>query len=119
MIVPLTAPGDLDAALATPLAVVYKHSPRCGVCIAAEREIQHFAQGHPDIPVYWLDVVAHQGLALEVASRLAVRHESPQAILIASGTVRLAASHWEVRAADLDLAAAPVASGPAGGGAAR
>ena len=69
MIVPLTAPGDLDAALAAPLAVVYKHSPRCGVCIAAEREVRHFARGHPDVPVYWLDVVAHQGLALEVASR--------------------------------------------------
>jgi bacillithiol system protein YtxJ len=119
MIVPLTAPAHLDAALAAPLAVVYKHSPRCGVCIAAEREVRHFAQSHPDVPVYWLDVVVHPGLALEVASRLAIRHESPQAILVASGTVRLAASHWDVRAADLDHAAAPVPSGPAGGGAAR
>jgi len=119
MIVPLTAPGQLDAVLAAPLAVVYKHSPRCGVCIAAEREVRRFARGHPEVPVYWLDVVAHPGLALEVAIRLAVRHESPQAILLASGAVRLAASHWDVRAADLDHAMAPAPSGPAGGGAAR
>jgi bacillithiol system protein YtxJ len=119
MIVPLAAPADLDAALAAPVAVVYKHSPRCGACIAAEREVLHFALGRPEVPVYWLDVVAHRGLALELAARLAVPHESPQAIFVASGTVRLAASHWDVRAADLDHAAAPAPSGPSGGGRAR
>lgn len=102
MIVPFRAPGDLDLARAAPVAVVYKHSPRCGVCIAAEREVRHFAQGHPHVPVYWLDVVAAPSLAAHVAAELGIVHESPQVILLAAGSVRLAASHWEVRAADLD-----------------
>jgi bacillithiol system protein YtxJ len=102
MIVPFGAPADLDSARAAAVAVVYKHSPRCGVCIAAEREVRHFAQGHPDVPVYWLDVVADPTLAEHVAGELGIVHESPQVILLAGGSVRLAASHWEVRAADLD-----------------
>ncbi len=114
MIVPLTAPGDLDVALAAPLAVVYKHSPRCGVCIAAEREVKHFAEGHPDVAVYWLDVVANPGLAQEVAARLRVAHESPQVIVLAAGAVRLAASHWDVRAADLDDLVRPPCGVPGG-----
>lgn len=103
MILPLGASGDLDAAFRAPIAVLYKHSPRCGVCVAAEREIRHFAEGHPDVPVYWLDVLLHRGLAQEVADRSGVAHESPQVMLLAAGTVRLAASHWNVRAADLDV----------------
>jgi bacillithiol system protein YtxJ len=118
MIVPLIAPDDLDSALAAPVAVVYKHSPRCGVCIAAEREVRHFVEGHPDVPVYWIDVVANPGVAERVAARLGVVHESPQVIVLAAGTVRLAASHWDVRAADLEeLTRLP--SGVPGGGAGR
>jgi bacillithiol system protein YtxJ len=112
MILPLGTAADLDAALAAPVAVLYKHSPRCGVCIAAEREVRHFAEGHPAVPVYWLDVVAERGLAQLAAARLNVRHESPQVILVEGGAVRLAASHWDVRAADLD--ARVRTSGPAG-----
>jgi bacillithiol system protein YtxJ len=102
MSLPLGAPGDLDAAFRAPIAVLYKHSPRCGVCVAAEREIRHFADGHPEVPVYWLDVLADPGLARVVAARSGVAHESPQVILLAGGAVRLEASHWNVRAADLD-----------------
>jgi len=114
MILPLGAPGDLDAAFRAPIAVLYKHSPRCGVCVAAEREVKHFAEGHPDVPVFWLDVLANQALSREVADRSGVAHESPQVILLEGGAVRLAASHWNVRAADLDAHArrATVAGGP-------
>ena len=36
----LATPGALDAALAEPLAVVYKHSPICPVSFRAEREVE-------------------------------------------------------------------------------
>jgi bacillithiol system protein YtxJ len=117
MIVPLGSPADLEEALQAPCAVLYKHSPRCGVCVAAEREVRHFAEGRPDVPVYWLDVVAERGLAHLVAARLGVRHESPQVIVLESGAVRLAAAHWEVRATDLDALMRP--SGMPDGAAAR
>lgn len=117
MILPFGTAADLDAALAAPVAVLYKHSPRCGVCVAAEREVRHFAEGYPAVPVYWLDVVAEHRLAQLAAARLNVRHESPQVILLEGGAVRLAASHWEVRAADLDAAVRQ--TGLTGGPAAR
>jgi bacillithiol system protein YtxJ len=102
MIVPLASVADLERAWAEPVAVLYKHSPRCGVCIAAEREVRFFAQGHAAIPVYWLDVVNDRPLAQLVAARAEVPHESPQIILVVAGRVTWAVSHWEVRALDLE-----------------
>lgn len=102
MILPLADERQLADALAAPRAVIYKHSPRCGVCVAAEREVTFFAEGHPNVPVYWLDVIGHQALARTVARVLEVAHESPQIILLAGGRAVWSASHWEVRAQDLE-----------------
>jgi bacillithiol system protein YtxJ len=111
MIVPLASAADLERACAEPLAVLYKHSPRCGVCIAAEREVRFFAEGHPAIPVYWLDVVTDRPLSQLTATRIEVPHESPQVILLVAGRAIWAVSHWEVRALDLEeqLARVPAA----------
>jgi len=108
VILPLADERQLSDALAAPRAVIYKHSPRCGVCVAAEREVTFFAEGHPDMPVYWLDVIGHQALARTVARVLEVDHESPQVILLADGRAVWSASHWEVRAQDLEQRAGGV-----------
>jgi bacillithiol system protein YtxJ len=102
MIRPLEDDRHLAEALAAPRAVIYKHSPRCGTCVASEREVTFFAEGHPDVPVFRLDVVAHPELARAVARRVGVPHESPQVILVAAGSAVWSASHWEVRALDLE-----------------
>lgn len=102
MIAPLASADDLARAMADPVAVIYKHSPRCGVCVASEREMRFFADGHPAVPVYWLDVVVERDLAQEVAARVAVPHESPQVILLVAGRAAWAVSHWEIRALDLE-----------------
>lgn len=110
MIVPLRSVEDLERACSERIAVLYKHSPRCGVCVAAEREVRFFAEGRSTVTVYWLDVVSHRTLADLVAERTGVLHESPQAILLVAGRAAWAASHWEVRALDLEeqLARVPV-----------
>lgn len=110
MIQPLADEATLAAALAAPRAVLYKHSPRCGVCVASEREIGFFAEGHPEIPVYQLDVVTRAALSQSVAERLGVCHESPQVLLLAAGRVVWSASHWGVRAVDLEEQAARLAT---------
>jgi monothiol bacilliredoxin len=99
---PLDDERQLAEVLAAARAVVYKHSPRCGACVAAEQEMTFFADGHPDIPVHRLDVVSRPELAQDIARRLGVPHESPQVLLVAHGRVVWAASHWEVRALDLE-----------------
>ena len=94
--------AGLAEALAAPRALIYKHSPRCGVCVAAEREVTFFAEGHPDVPVYWVDVIGQGRLAGVIARALGVPHESPQVILVSGGRAVWFASHWEVRALDLE-----------------
>ena len=94
--------AQLEAALAEPRAVIYKHSPRCGTCIAAEREMSFFAEGHAAVPVYRVDVLARRELSDAIARRLQVRHESPQVILVAAGQAVWSAAHWDVRAVDLE-----------------
>lgn len=102
MIRPLEDEAQLAEALALPRAVIYKHSPRCGACVAAQREVVFFTEGHPDVPVYRVDVVSRSGLAHAIARALDVPHESPQVILVSGGQAVWSASHWEVRALDLD-----------------
>lgn len=102
MIRPIEDEAQLAAALAEPRAVIYKHSPRCGACVASAQEVAYFAEGHPEVPVYQVDVVSHQRLSDAIGGQLQVRHESPQVILVAAGHAIWSASHWDVRALDLE-----------------
>ncbi len=55
-------------------------------------------KAHPDVPVYWVDVKGQRPLSREIAGRLGITHESPQTILLRSGTVVWHASHFNVTA---------------------
>jgi bacillithiol system protein YtxJ len=102
VILPVEDHAAVEQAMVAPRAVIYKHSPRCGVCIASDQEIRHFVDGPCDVPVYWIDVVAQGQLSRRVAEHLGVPHESPQVILVERGRAVWHASHWEVRASDLE-----------------
>lgn len=99
---------EIDAVLAAPLAVVYKHSPVCGLSTMAADQLRTFAEAHPEVPVYLIDVVRERALAREVADRTEVRHESPQVLLIRDGAVVWDASHRGVQADALAREAARV-----------
>jgi bacillithiol system protein YtxJ len=60
--------------------------------------VQAFAEQHPDVPVYLVDVTRHRVLAREIASRLGIQHQSPQAILLQRGTAVWHESHFAVTA---------------------
>lgn len=104
--IPLTDPAGLDDVCRAPVAVIYKHSSRCGASIGAAREMARFADLEADVPVYVVDVVRDRATAGEVARRLGVRHESPQAILVRDGVAVWDASHRGVTAAALSRALA-------------
>ena len=61
-------------------------------------EVQRFMAEHPAIPVYLVDVIAQRPLSREIAARLGIRHESPQAILFRQGAAAWHASHDAVTA---------------------
>lgn len=54
---------------------------------------------HPEVPVYQVDVRQQAALSQAIAARLGIRHESPQAILLQSGTPVWHDSHVAVTAA--------------------
>lgn len=84
--------------------LLYKHSFACGVAQWSWENVQAFRAKGPDIPVYWLDVIAQRELAREVARLLDVPHASPQAILVEDGVAVWDASHMGVRADLLERA---------------
>lgn len=88
---------DLDTALASERALIYKHSSRCELSASAKREVAAFAENFPDAAVYVIDVIADRPLSDALESRLELRHESPQAILIEGGHLASHASHRAVR----------------------
>ncbi|MGK7310750.1 MAG: bacillithiol system redox-active protein YtxJ [Candidatus Longimicrobiales bacterium M2_2A_002] len=93
---PIRQKGELDTVLDQPVAVLYKHSPLCGASAAAVREVRAFMSSHTDVPVYLVDVIRDRPLAREVARRLSIRHESPQAFVLRDGRVVWSGSHHSV-----------------------
>jgi bacillithiol system protein YtxJ len=102
MIRPVTEAGGLEAAAAADVAVLYKHSPRCGASRTAQAEVRRFADAHPEVLVFELDVVAHRPMAREAAERFGVRHASPQVIVLRRGRVVWDGSQWEVEAGAIE-----------------
>ena len=83
----------LRRALSADAAVLYKHSPVCALSALAMRQVRRFAEGHPDVLVYVVDVVGQRALSDRIESTFRVRHQSPQAIFLLRGTAVWDASH--------------------------
>jgi bacillithiol system protein YtxJ len=94
----------LEEAMTAPLAVLYKHSTRCGVSSGSLIEMRQFAERHPDIPVYIIDVVADRDVAQLTADATGVRHESPQVLLTKAGVVLWSTAHFGVSCRRLERA---------------
>ncbi len=98
---PLVTAAQLDAVLRAPVAVLFKHSPRCPISWAAHQEVRELLAARPDAPVWLVDVIVQRGLSREVAERTGVVHQSPQVLVLGAGEVLYDASHFEVQAGDL------------------
>ncbi len=90
--------SDVDALFAEDLAMVYKHSPTCGICAAAAGEVGRFVERHPSAALYQVDVLAARPLSRDIAARAGVTHESPQVILLRKGAPVWHASHYAITA---------------------
>jgi bacillithiol system protein YtxJ len=93
---------DLDTLLATssdrPL-LLFKHSAACGTSAEAlDALIDHLDQDLLEARYAIVTVQTHRELSHAVATRLGVRHETPQALLIWQGRVVWSASHFRVTA---------------------
>ena len=88
--------AQLDDVLASDLAVIFKHSYRCGISSVALLQVRRALKKNLAAPVYLVDVVADSPLSQQIVKVTAVRHESPQAILIRNGRAVWSASHGGV-----------------------
>lgn len=77
--------------------VLYKHSVTCPVSAAAQQQMQQLTK-REDPPVYALVVQESRPLSNEIASSLAIRHETPQVIVLYKGRPVFQASHRHVTA---------------------
>lgn len=95
---PLTSAADLEAALdrsrATPV-ILFKHSQTCGISHMARAGL---VEGNLPAPVLEVVVQRDRPLSDALASRLGVRHESPQVFVVANGVVTWHSSHAGVTA---------------------
>ena len=101
---PLRDATALEESLSARVAVLYKHSTRCGVSSGSLIEMRQFAERHPDVPVYIIDVVADRDIARRSADATGVRHESPQVILLVAGHAVWNTSHFSVSCPRLERA---------------
>ena len=101
---------ELDRLLAAsdrrPL-LLFKHSYTCGVSAEALDElVTHLNEGSSDAVYAMVTVQTHRHVSNAVASKLGIRHETPQALLVRDGRVVWSASHFRVTASAVEGAIA-------------
>jgi len=92
--------------------LLFKHSHSCGISAEALDElIDHLnsaggTAGTAARPARYavVTVQTHRDVSNAVATRLGVRHETPQAIIVRGGKVVWSASHFRVNAASIEKA---------------
>lgn len=72
--------------------IVYKHSPTCDLCGWSQHVLGKMA-AQDGVTLELVEVFAQRALSNAIAERFAVRHESPQVLIIEDGQVSWHASH--------------------------
>jgi bacillithiol system protein YtxJ len=83
--------------------LVFKHSDTCPISAAAHHRIlRAIHDNRLTLPVYRIIVQDSPNLSSEIAAKLHVQHESPQALIIKNGEALLHASHGDINPDDLN-----------------
>lgn len=73
--------------------ILFKHSDTCGISARAYREMTKLEKR-----VALVTVQQARALSDEIASRFALRHETPQVLIIRDGKLAWSASHYRITA---------------------
>jgi bacillithiol system protein YtxJ len=83
--------------------LLFKHSRTCPISARAFREFESFLErADPRISYTLVTVQTARTVSDEAASRLGIRHESPQAIIVKGGQGVWNASHFDITATALE-----------------
>ena len=81
------------------LVILFKHSATCGTSAQAHDELlEHLSKVRHNTQYAIVTVQTHRDVSDAIATRLNVRHETPQALLIQDERVVWKASHFRVTA---------------------
>jgi bacillithiol system protein YtxJ len=82
--------------------LIFKHSLTCPISARAFNEFQSYLeQADSRVSYHLITVQTARAVSNEVAARLKVEHESPQAILVRDGREVWSASHFAINVAAL------------------
>jgi bacillithiol system protein YtxJ len=102
---PLVDLASLEEAIAESChrpVLLFKHSRTCGIsCEALDELHAHVAAGTIEAAYRVITVQSHRRLSDEASTRLGIRHETPQAILLRDGRPVWSASHFRITAREL------------------
>jgi bacillithiol system protein YtxJ len=94
--------ADIDAAIEESRSrpvLLFKHSRSCGVSAEALDELTaHVEQAAGTAAYKMVTVQSHRKVSDHMATRLGIRHETPQAILLRDGRAVWIASHFRITA---------------------
>lgn len=77
--------------------VIFKHSTRCGISRGVLKLFErNYTYTDEQVKLYFLDLLQNRDISNEIAMRFAVRHESPQMLIIRDGSVMYHNSHHAV-----------------------
>ena len=106
---PISSTQEFDAVLREPTAVVFKHSTRCPISAAAYKQLAAVDDGRAPAAVYIVEVNERRDVSDYIAERLGTPHDSPQAFVLARGAPVWHASHYAIRAREIEAALAEAA----------
>jgi bacillithiol system protein YtxJ len=94
--------SDLVALSHTQPVVIFKHSTRCSISVAAKSRLERSWDFQADeIAAFYLDLLNYRDISNKIAADFSVYHESPQLLLIQKGECTYAESHSAIRVDDL------------------
>lgn len=108
----LSTTAALDEVLAQSYSrpqLIFKHSTTCGISAHVYESLQLESEAlAAAMELHYLDLLRFRPVSNEVAARLGVAHQSPQAIVVWQGKAVASSSHFSVSAAKLLQAAKPL-----------
>lgn len=83
--------------------VVFKHSTTCPVSANAYQEFSNYLSDKPrsDAEYLLVKVIESRPISLQIAEDTAIKHESPQIMLLENKQKVWSASHWSVTKAHI------------------
>ena len=92
--------SDLISKSATAPQVIFKYSSRCSISDVVRNRLEK-KQEESEIEFHFLDLIRYRSLSNEIAEQFAIRHESPQVLVIRDGKCVYDESHLSVNMDDI------------------